>query len=689
MNGASHSHLRFDMKRTVINHCALVLLLGGMMAAASAPAQPRGGDVYQAIIQRDFGTASNELIAVEKEIADTRPEQYAPIEARLIAVLEAPGATLPGKQFACQMLRTVGSAQCVPAVSRLLTDEKLSHVARQVFQDLRDPAVDEALRQALARTQGDLRLGIVHTLGDRRNRSSLEAISALAAGADEATARAALNALGKIGGAPAADALERLQTPGSLRGAWADASLRCAAGLAATGDAGRAQRIAQSLFEGDYPLAVRAGAFGALVQAQREQAAPLILKTLSAGEALLKRAALGAVLTVPGHAATQAFAQGLATLPPEGKVVLLGGLASRGDGEGLTLRVNQLATDENPAVREAAIRSLGRLGDVSSVPALAAALKEKDFAAGVTQTLIELQGAGVTAALIQQAQAEDATVRQGVLAVLAERRQTEALPAVRLALNDADAMTRRVALKTLATLGTQEDLTTLAGKILASKDEADRGQMAQAMSDIGARINDKAARSAPVLQAFAKADAPAKMALLAVLSSLGGEPALQAVRAALAGDAGLRKTALRALADWPDAAPMADLLTMAKGDPDKASQVLALRGYIRMVGQSGGRADQKIQCYREALGLCAQPEQKRLVLAGLAEVAHADALKMVEPFLDDAALQREAFVSYEKIAEALAGRQPAMAKAALQRVVAQTTDNGLRNKARKALDKIK
>ena len=202
MNGASHSHLRFDMKRTVINHCALVLLLGGMMAAASAPAQPRGGDVYQAIIQRDFGTASNELIAVEKEIADTRPEQYAPIEARLIAVLEAPGATLPGKQFACQMLRTVGSAQCVPAVSRLLTDEKLSHVARQVFQDLRDPAVDEALRQALARTQGDLRLGIVHTLGDRRNRSSLEAISALAAGADEATARAALNALGKIGGAP-------------------------------------------------------------------------------------------------------------------------------------------------------------------------------------------------------------------------------------------------------------------------------------------------------------------------------------------------------------------------------------------------------------------------------------------------------------------------------------------------------
>ena len=54
--------------------------------------------------------------------------------------------------------------------------------------------------------------------------------------------------------------------------------------------------------------------------------------------------------------------------------------------------------------------------------------------------------------------------------------------------------------------------------------------------------------------------------------------------------------------------------------------------------------------------------EKKLAMAGLADVAHADALKMVEPFLEDAAVQREAFVAYEKIAESLAGRQPALAK---------------------------
>ena len=134
---------------------------------------------------------------------------------------------------------------------------------------------------------------------------------------------------------------------------------------------------------------------------------------------------------------------------------------------------------------------------------------------------------------------------------------------------------------------------------------------------------------------------------------------------------------------------MPDLLSVAKEDKEKSNQILALRGYIKMLGQAGGRAEKKLASYREAMDLAARPDEKRLVLAGLADVVHADALKMVEAFLEDAALGREAFISYEKIAESLAGRQPALAKEALNRVVEKAGDGGLRNKAKKALDKIK
>lgn len=662
----------------------ITLAFWAAFAPGAALAQA-GADPYAAIMTREFGTASDELAAVEKEISQAAREQYPQIEAKLIAVVEAPGATVPGKQFACQMLRIVGSVKCVPSVARLLTDPKLSHVARQVFLGMVDPAVEESLRQALGQTQGSLRIGIINTIGDRQDRASLKAVSALVGGQDEATARAALNAIGKIGGAPAVEALEVAKVPDALKAVWGDAYLRCAGSV----EPARAEKMYRALFEGDQALPVRAAALGALVQTQKERAVPLILKTMSASEALLRQAALGAVLTVPGNAATRAFARELPSAAPETKVSLLGALASRGDAPGVTEIVNQLAKDENETTRAAAVKALARLGDVSSVPALAAALQQPATSASASQTLIDLRGAGVGEALLKQAETGDAALRSGLLTVLAERRQTEALPLVRQAVNDEDARVRRAALKTLAALGTQQDLALLAELLVAKKDEAERDQAAQAMSDLGARMTDPAARCEPVLQAFAKAQGPAKVSLLTVLSRLGGDPALAAVRGALAGEGEVRTAAVRALAEWPDAGPMADLLSVAKHDPEKSSRILALRGYIRMVGIAGASREERANAYREALALATRPDEQKLVLAGLADVAHAEALKMVEPFLEGTALQREAYVAYEKIATSLVGRQPTVAREALQRVAEKAPDAALRARAKKALDKMK
>jgi len=687
--------------RMISKSCWVVALgVWGAILPTTAPAQTAETDIYQAIVKREFGTAMNELAAVEKDIANAKLDQYPEIEARLIAVLEAPEATLAGKQFACQMLRTVGSPKCIPAVSKLLTDEKLSHMARFVFLGMRAPAAAAALREALGQTQGNLRIGILNTIGDRRDRSSLKVVTAMLEGNDEATTSAALNALGKIGGPRAAAALEAAKVPESLQTAWGDAYMRCAESVA-TANPARAEKMYRTLFDGVYPLPVRAAAFGAMVQAQSEQAVPLIVKTLSSREAPLQTAALGAVVSVPGHAATRAFAQELGGLGPEAKVTLLRGLAARGDAEGLTERVNQFAVDANPVIRETAITALARLGDASSVPVLAAALKQPELAAEVRQTLLDLQGAGVVAALIQQAESGEAVVRQGMLSLLAERRQTEALPVIRKAVKDDEAGIRQAALKALAVVGTQEDLAALAELVLSKPEAAERDQVAEAMSEIGRRMPDKAASSQPVIQALSKADAPTKICLLTVLSAMGSDPALQAVRGLLAGEGELRKAAIRALVAWSSSAPMADLLRVAKEDQDKANQILALGGYLRMLGQpetgagrrqqgqSAAASEQRVQAYREAMALATRTEDRRLVLAGLAGVAHEEALKMVQPYLDDPALTREAFISYEKIAESLARRQPAVAKEALQRVLEKAADSGLRDQAKRALDRIR
>jgi len=676
------------MKLVMKTYLIAALALSGAILPSSVPAQTGGGGVPAALLKREFGTASNEMWAIEKEIQNARPDQYPRIEARLIGVLESPEATMPAKQFACQMLRTVGSAKCVPAVSKLLVDEQLSHIARFVLLGMREPAVDAELRKALGQAKGKLRIGIINTIGDRADRQSVKAVAALLKNEDEATIRSALNAIGKIGGLQAAEALDRARQTGPLQEAWAHAYLRCAGSLTEPGQSSRAEKMYQSLFDGGSPLSVRAAALPALAQMQKERAVPLIVKVLSTSEAMMKRAAVSCVISVPGNAATRAFVQALPKLAPEYKATLLGALAVRGDADGVTESINSLAVDENAAVRQAAIKSLARLGNAASVPILAAALKDGGaISTDAAKALTELQGDGVADALIKQAGTGDAAVRAGVLKILAERGQVEALPVFRKALTDDDSKIRRAALKTIAALGTQEDVSRLVEMLTVQKDDAERDLLAGAITEVAGRMPNHAARCQPMLQAIPTADVAAKISLLKILSSLGGDPALQAVRSSLTGEAQVRKAAIEALAEWPDPAPMPDLLALAKDGKESTEKAQALRGYIRLAGLTSGSA--KLEAYRQALELATRSEERWSVLSGLAGVGQVEALKMVEPFLEDVSVRREAFVAYEKIAEALIARQPAVGQEALQRVVDQAADSALRNKAKAALERVK
>ena len=108
-----------------------------------------------------------------------------------------------------------------------------------------------------------------------------------------------------------------------------------------------------------------------------------------------------------------------------------------------------------------------------------------------------------------------------------------------------------------------------------------------------------------------------------------------------------------------------------------------------MVGKSNLKNDAKVQTLKAALDMATRSEEKRQVLGEIARVNHVEALKVVEPALADEALKREAQLAYFQIAESLIGGQPAIAKEALEKIVATTTDNGLKEKALAAIAKIK
>jgi hypothetical protein len=73
-------------------------------------------------------------------------EKLAEIEAGLLKVLQDPKATFDAKQYVCRLLRQCGSDACVPALAKLLADEKLAHMARYALTYMAGEKAGDALR---------------------------------------------------------------------------------------------------------------------------------------------------------------------------------------------------------------------------------------------------------------------------------------------------------------------------------------------------------------------------------------------------------------------------------------------------------------------------------------------------------------------------------------------------------------
>src|SRR5262245_55978056 len=150
-------------------------------------------------------------------------------EQDLIATLQS-AAGAPQKWAACQRLRIIGTAQAVPALATLLTDERASQAARHTLEGLPYPEAGAALRDGLGKTSGALKAGVIDSLGWRGEAESVPLLTPLVPDPDTMIASAAAAALGRIGGRDAVQALSAVRdtAPAMVRLAVYESLLKCA-----------------------------------------------------------------------------------------------------------------------------------------------------------------------------------------------------------------------------------------------------------------------------------------------------------------------------------------------------------------------------------------------------------------------------------------------------------------------------
>jgi HEAT repeat protein len=218
---------------------------------------------FEALKTYDWGSDRKALGPIDDAVTATRGNDAArkDLETRLAAVLGS-GLSRAAKDFACRTLTVIGTAASVPALSALLGHAELSHMARYALERMPAPEAAAALRDALPKLGGKLKIGAIGSLGVRRDEVSVPALAALIGCSDFAVATAAANALGDIGCEAAAKALcDAAKTaPAAVKPAAADAALAAAERLLAGGNTPAALATYSELLAGNPPKYIRLAA---------------------------------------------------------------------------------------------------------------------------------------------------------------------------------------------------------------------------------------------------------------------------------------------------------------------------------------------------------------------------------------------------------------------------------------------
>jgi HEAT repeat protein len=142
-------------------------------------------------------------------------------------------------------------------------------MARYALERIPAPEAAAAMRDAVPKLNGALKVGVIGSLGARRDAASVATLAGSLGDADTAIASAAAYALGLIGTPEAGKALgERTkETPEGMKPAIADACLLCADRLLADGKKAEATSLYESLNSEDQPKHVRLAATRGLLAA--------------------------------------------------------------------------------------------------------------------------------------------------------------------------------------------------------------------------------------------------------------------------------------------------------------------------------------------------------------------------------------------------------------------------------------
>jgi HEAT repeat protein len=218
----------------------------------------------------DWGDDPETLKSIDQAIIATHGDTAArkALEKRLVNTLTS-GISRSAIDHVCRRLRIVGTRQSVKALAALLLAENTSHIARYALERIPDEKAVEVMRDSLPKVSKKLKPGIIGSLGKRRDKKSILAISKLLGDSDIQVAKAAAESLAMIGTPAATNELSKFakKAPANMKIPVADACLMCAEQFLTSGKKSEAVALYKELTGDDQPAHVKAAAMKGILTA--------------------------------------------------------------------------------------------------------------------------------------------------------------------------------------------------------------------------------------------------------------------------------------------------------------------------------------------------------------------------------------------------------------------------------------
>ena len=551
-----------------------------------------------------------------------------PQEQELIALLrsDAPEAD---KALACKRLAIHGSAAAVPELAQLLGNERLASWARIPLESIPDAACDQALREAAGGLRGPLLVGVINSLGVRRDARAVALLATRLGDDDAAVAAAAAIALGLVGDEAAVAALRPALAADSpaVRTAAAEACVVAAERLLAAGRGADAAALCDAVRQADVPPQRIAEATRGAILARGPAGVPLLVEQLRATDRRLFGIGLSVARELRADDLDAALVAEIGSAPAERAAVIVTALADRGGPVARTTLAGIVGRrDAARAVRLAAARALGLMGDAASLAPLLAAAAESDaeLAAAAKAAIAILPGSGVNDAIRGRLAAADSAGLTMLLDLVARRRIAAALPEVLATLESPDNGVRSAALAALGETVELDRLNLLVERAIGSDDAGDSAAALAALRTACVRMPDRDRCTAVLEPVITTGPLGTRLAMLDILGEVGGPRALAAVAAAArSGEEPLQDAGTRLLGTWmtADAAPV--LLALTKELPDGRFHDRALKGYLRIARQLAADEAERVAMCRTALAAARGAGDRAIVFEAIKGMPNA------------------------------------------------------------------